>query len=337
MGSGELMERLEVPPRRPVAMPNAAVCREDENRDLGFGSVVARQHALRLLNRDGSFNVATEVRGLSSAAGVYQALLTITWPRFFAIVTSSYLALNCIFALAYFSLGPGTLHSIDRMPRFMTAFFFSVHTFATIGYGSIVPEGIAANSIVTVESLVGLLSFALMTGLVFARFSRPTANLIYSRSAIVAPYRGVRGFEFRVVNGRRSQLIELRAMVVLSRFEDCNGVRQRQFYNLSLERDHVAFFPLTWTVVHPIDDSSPLNGWSEDQLKAAEAEFLILITAFDETFSQTVHSRTSYTVSEVVWNARFASAFRVVPSGRFAVDLEEMHAIERVAESAANG
>ena len=179
--------------------------------------------------------------------------------------------------------------------------------------------------------MVGLLCFALMTGLVFARFSRPTANLIYSRSAVIAPYRGMRGFEFRVLNGRRSQLIELHALVVLSRFEDIGGVKQRQFYPLPLERDQVAFFPLTWTVVHPINESSPLYGWTEDQLKAAEAEFLILITGFDETFSQTVHSRSSYAANEIVWNARFVSAFSVVSGGRFAVDLDKMHAIERVA------
>lgn len=316
-------------------MPKASISKEDENRDLGFGSIVARQHALRLLNRDGSFNVATEGRGFWSAAGLYNALLTISWTRFFAIVIGAYLVLNCLFALAYVLLGPGTLHSIDQMPRFLTAFFFSVHTFATIGYGSIVPEGIGANSIVTVESLVGLLSFALMAGLVFARFSRPTAHLIYSRSAIIAPYRGIRGFEFRVLNGRRSQLIELHAMVVLSRFEDIGGVRQRQFYPLPLERDHVAFFPLTWTLVHPIDESSPLYGWTEGQLKAAETEFLILITAFDETFSQTVHSRSSYAANEIVWNAKFVSAFRVVPGGRFAVDLDKMHSVERVTESVA--
>ena len=327
------MDRVDVASPRPVMMPNAPTVKEDENRDLGFGSVVARQHALRLLNRDGSFNVANRGRSFWSAAGIYNALLTLTWPRFFAIIIGFYIALNFLFAFAYFSLGPGTLHTIDRMPRFLIAFFFSVQTFATIGYGSIVPEGIAANGIVTVESVVGLLSFALITGFVFARFSRPTAHLIYSRSAVIAPYRGIRGFEFRLVNGRRSQLIELHAMVVLSRFEESNGSRQRQFYYLSLERDHVAFFPLTWTVVHPIDESSPLYGWTEEQLKGAETEFLILITAFDETFSQTVHSRTSYTADEIIWNARFATAFQVVPGGRFAVDLDKMHAVERISES----
>jgi inward rectifier potassium channel len=330
------MDRWDVAQSRPVVMPKAPTTKQqDEDRDLGFGSLVAQQHALRLLNRDGSFNVASEGRGFWSAAGMYNALLTATWPRFFGILIGSYLAVNSLFALVYVSLGQGALHSVDHMPGFLTAFFFSVHTFATIGYGTIGPAGIAANAIVTVESVVGLLSFALITGLVFARFSRPTAHLIYSRSAIVAPYRGVRGFEFRVLNGRRSQLIELHAMVVLSRFEDFDRVRKRQFYTLALERDHVAFFPLTWTIVHPIDESSPLYGWTEERLKAAEAEFLILITAFDETFSQTVHSRTSYAANEVVWNARFAGAYRVVPGGRFAVDLQRMHEIEPVSEGMA--
>jgi inward rectifier potassium channel len=326
------MDRVDIAGPRPVVMPRQSANIEDENRDLGFGSVIARHHALRLLNRDGSFNIATKGRGFWSSAGAYHVLLTLTWPRFFAVMMAAYLTFNCLFASLYVSLGPGTLHSFDHMSRFLTAFFFSVHTFATIGYGSIVPEGVGANMVVTAESLVGLLSLALMTGLVFARFSRPSAHIIYSRSAVIAPYRGIRGFEFRVLNGRRSQLIELHAMVVLSRFEDIAGTRQRQFYTLPLERDHVAFFPLTWTVVHPIDESSPLHGWTEEQLSAAEGEFLILITAFDETFSQTVHSRSSYAANEIVWNARFSSAFRVVPGGRFAVDLEKLHAVEQVSE-----
>lgn len=327
------MDRLDFAQRRPVAMPRPAGANEDENRDLGFGSIVARQHALRLLNRDGSFNVAKDGRGFWTAAGAYHVLLSLSWPRFFALIAGSYLVVNCVFALVYVLLGPGALHSVDAMPRFVTAFFFSVHTFATIGYGSIIPATIAANVAVTVESFVGLLSFALITGLVFARFSHPTANIIYSRSALIAPYRGSHAFEFRVVNAQRSQLIEVHARVVLSRFEDVNGLRQRQFYTLALEREHVAFFPLTWTVVHPIDESSPIYGWTEQQLQAAEVEFLILITAFDETFSQTVNSRSSYTAKEIVWNARFTSAFRYVPGGRFAVDLGKLHDIERVPES----
>jgi inward rectifier potassium channel len=327
------MDPVDVAQRRPVMMPRPANANEDENRDLGFGSIVARQHALRLLNRDGSFNVVRDGRGSWTAAAAYQALVAMSWPRFFAAIVGTYLVVNCLFALGYEALGPGALHSIDSMPRFLTDFFFSVHTFATIGYGSIVPANVAANVMVTAESLVGLLSFALITGLVFARFSHPTAHIIYSRSALISPYRRIRAFEFRVVNARRSQLIELHAMVVLSRFEDVNGLRQRQFYTLALEREYVAFFPLTWTVVHPIDESSPIYGWTEQQLEAAEAEFLILITAFDETFSQTVNSRSSYTAKEIVWNARFVSAFRYVPGGRFSVDLDKLHEIERVQES----
>jgi inward rectifier potassium channel len=304
----------------------------EELRDLGFGSVVAQEQKIRLLNRDGSFNVAREGLGLWSSLSSYHALLTMSWPKFISLITVAYLLVNALFAVAYMLCGPGALENTTThaSARFLEEYFFSVHTFATIGYGYIVPMTLAANAVVTVEALVGLLGFALATGLIFARFSRPTAQILYSEAAVIAPYRETTAFEFRVTNARSNQLIEVQAEVLLSRFENVDGTAIRRFYPLSLERNKVTFFPLTWTVVHPIDDSSPLKGATREELVSSHAEFLILLTGIDETFSQTVHSRTSYRAEEVVWNAKFANVFSGIQQRLLTVDMGKFHRVEEI-------
>lgn len=299
---------------------------EQEKRDLGFGTVLSSRAGLRLLNRDGSFNVRRRAgrpwRRLSS----YVGLLTTPWKWFFAFLALAYFLLNAAFALLYLACGPealsGTTHG-----QFAGAFFFSVHTFATIGYGNVVPGNLAANVVVTMESLVGLISFALATGLIFARFARPTANIIYSNSAVMAPYRNISAFMFRIINGRDNELINLEARVLLTRFEQIDGRRQRRYYYLPLERDNVAFFPLNWTIVHPVDETSPLWGWDQQRLVESGAEFLILLTGTDETFAQTVHSRSSYSAEEVQWNMRFAP---LLPDDRGpgVVDMRQFHKVQ---------
>ena len=249
-----------------------------------------------------------------------------SWPAFFAMVLLFYVGINLVFAVGYYLLGADALQGNIQTSDFLRDFFFSIHSFATIGYGNIVPVGVMANLMVAFEALVGLLGLALATGMVFARFSRPVADIVFSRNAIVAPYHGITGFEFRVVNARENQLIELHAKVIFSRFESVDGRVQRFFTPLSLERESVSFFPLNWTVVHPIDEDSPLFGWTQERLVESSAEFLILLTAIDETFAQTVHSRSSYAASEVLWNARFAPMYRNV-GGAMELDLSRLHSV----------
>jgi inward rectifier potassium channel len=309
---------------------------EEELRDLGFGSVVSRESRQRLLNRDGSFNVSRQGLSFWTSLSPYQAMLTMSWTKFFSIVGTAYLAVNALFACAFLLCGPDSIvdtANVHTQHGFLRAFFFSVQTFATIGYGHIAPSGIAANLVVTFESLVGLMGFALATGMVFSRFSRPSASVLYSKSAVIAPYRGITAFEFRVINQRKSQLIELQAKIVMARFENINGDMQRRFYVLPLERSQVAFFPLSWTIVHPIDENSPLRGSTHADLISSGAEFLVLLTGIDETFSQTVHSRSSYTAEEIVWGARFGNLFaRTADAQTLRVEIERFHAIEKVAD-----
>ena len=251
------------------------------------------------------------------------------------MVSALYLVLNLLFALAYVACGPNALLGPGAGMlggRFTQAFFFSVQTFATIGYGQIGPNGMAANLVVTIEALMGLMYQALATGLLFARFTRPTAAVVFSRRAVIAPYQDGQGLMFRLVNRRRNEIIELEAQVLFSAIEpDQRGGGTRRYSLLSLERTKVTFFPLSWTIVHPIDPLSPLAGRTPEDLVRAEAEILVLLTGVDEALEQTVHARSSYRADEIVWNARFKSMFVGTDArSRVSVDITQLHEIEPV-------
>ncbi len=254
---------------------------EAEDLDLGFGSVVADESRRRLLNRDGSFNVVRRGLGWRGALSLYHSLLTLSWPSFLLLVLAGYLTTHLVFATLYALCGPEALAGMPVATgsgQFQRAFFFSVHTLSTIGYGQIVPASLGANLLMTVESITGLFGIALITGLIFARFSRPTADIIFSRRAVVAPYRSLTAFQFRIANRRRNQLVDLEAKVHFTRLEGEPGRRKRRFYDLALERRKVTFFPLSWTLVHPIDDDSPIQGLGPEDLAESEAEFLVMLT-----------------------------------------------------------
>jgi inward rectifier potassium channel len=263
-------------------------------------------------------------------------MLTIGWVQFYAIIVAGYLGVNILFAAAYYLCGPDALliATPNLQPnRFVECFFFSIQTFTTIGYGRVSPIGTPANVLVGVEALTGLLGFAFATGLSFARFSRPAAKIIFSKQAIIAPYRGIKAFEFRIINARSSQLIEVDAKVIMSRLEGDGSRKIRRFYELPLERRHVSFFPLNWTIVHPIDSSSPLAGFTHQSLVDTEAEFLVLVTGIEETFAQQVHTRSSYKAHEVIIGASFVDMYVTTPDGALGVDIDRLHAIQRVGEA----
>ena len=261
------------------------------------------------------------------------------WGRFLVLVVATHLGLNVLFALAFLACGQGQLagpvfEGVSQITNeFLRAFFFSVETFGTIGFGNIVPVGVASASVMTVESIVSLLCVALVTGLVFTRFSKPTARILYSKSAIITPYREIQGLMFRCANKRTNQLIEVSMQVLYSRLEEKNGVRTRVFTMLPLEFDKVTFFTLSWTVVHPINDASPLYECTPEDLAANHAEFLVLLTGIDDTSAQTVHSRTSYKPHEVSWGVRFRPMFvESSDAGTIGMDLSRIHDVEPVGE-----
>ncbi len=315
-----------------VTPPHAIVAPGEEPKDLGFGSVVGTVSEKRLLNRDGTFNQRRLGLGFFERLNAYHYFLSISWGTFFAIAAVGYAAANTLFALAYLACGPDSLAGVSATAlggRFSRAFFFSVETLATIGYGNIAPVGLPAHIVMAVESLVGLLVFALGTGLLFARFSRPTAAVRFSDRAVVAPYRGITAFMFRITNARSNQLIELESKVQFSRVEGT----VRKYDQLTLERTRVVFFPLSWTIVHPIDERSPLWGMSHADLVEKDAEFMILLTGTDETFEQTVHARSSYKPEEIVFGHRFVNIYNPVDeNGVVSIDVRRLSETEPAPE-----
>ena len=308
---------------------------EQDLRDLGFGAVVSRESHERLLNRDGSFNVRRTGLRFWSSFSAYHAMLTMPWWQFFGATAALYLLANIAFAAAYLACGPGALGSETagmEHHTYLRAFFFSVQTLSTIGYGQVIPIGTPANTIVTLEALVGLMGFGIVTGLMFARFSRPTAKVLFSRHAVIAPYQNIIALEFRVANARSNELIEVSAKVLLSRFEEVDGIRTRRYYTLSLERPSVVFLPLTWTVVHPINESSPMFGETPQSLRESQSELLVLLSGFDEIFSATVQTRTSFIPGEILFGYRFANAFVITASAnkKVAVDMRQFDKVEPV-------
>ncbi|HUR98600.1 MAG TPA: hypothetical protein VMZ26_11100 [Pyrinomonadaceae bacterium] len=312
---------------QPIGAPET-----DVDRDLGFGSVVAGQSRQRLLNPDGTFNVERTGVSIFTSLNPYHTLLTMSWSTFLGLVLLLYFLSNILFGILYASFGAGALVDTSEVPMadlFVRGFFFSVQTFATIGYGTIHPVGIAPNLIVTIESYYSLLANALITGVVFARFARPTARIVFSEVAVVAPYRDKTGFMFRIVNGRNNQLIEVGAVVMFARFVNENGRTVRRFDVMELERRKVTFFPLAWTIVHPIDEKSPLFGLSQQDIISTDGEILILLTAVDETFVQTVHARSSYKPSSIIFGHKFANLYNEVEDGEpMSIDVRKLSKTE---------
>jgi len=283
----------------------------------------------RSINRDGTFNVSR--RQLDGYAGsIYLRLSTMSWTRFLLIVLTAYGVVNFIFAGIYVALGPGALHPADKdlqLGQFGQAFFFSVQTLTTVGYGSIYPYGLASHSVAAIEAGMGVMVFALATGLLFSRFSRPTARLMFSDQMVVAPYRDQTALEFRVANRRSNVLMEVQADLMLITVEQGpDGKLKRNFTVLPLERNSIYFLALTWTIVHPITDSSPLWGKTPEDLERLQAEVMILIKGYDDSFGQTVHTRYSYRWDEFQWSSKFLPAFDVSPEGEIVLDLDKMSA-----------
>ena len=280
----------------------------------------------RIINKDGSFNVhrsGTTWRDVHP----YLHLINMRWPSFLGTLFLGYLAANTIFAAAYYWLTPGQLQGAatpDPLHRFWNGFFFSAHTLTTVGYGNIVPAGMGANVLASFEALIGVLGFAVATGLLFGRVSRPSAKVGFSENILITPYQDGTSLQFRVVNRRANSLMELEARVLLMTVDRSDGSARRNYSILKLERDRVLFLPLTWTVVHPIDEESPLFGKTAADLDRLQAELLILLKGYDDTFNQTVIARHSYRHDEAVWGARFAPAFSVDSEGDLVLELQKV-------------
>ena len=313
-------------------MPTKALSEKD--RDMGFGEKVSRESRERLLNRDGTFNVERTGLKLFSLLNPYHFLLTMSWKMFIGQTLLIYFLSNVLFGLLYSIIGAEALVDTSSKPMeniFLRGFFFSVQTFATIGYGTIHPIGLFANLLVTVESYYSMIMTALVTGIVFARFARPTTRILFSETAVIAPFQEKTAFMMRLVNARNNQMIEVEARIMFSRLVNENGKIVRRFDMLELEREKVLFLPLAWTIVHPIDENSPLFGLTEKDLEESNAEFGILLSAMDETYAQEVHTRTSYKPNEIKFGYKFANIYNETESGeKISIDVRKLSKIEKV-------
>ena len=299
--------------------------------DLGLGGKLSERSRARLLNHDGTFNVRRNDLGPFHPYNAYHTLLSLPVPRLLGLMATFYVVANVVFASLYWLAGRDALAGASSAPlaRFEDCLFFSVQTLATIGYGRLVPHTRIANVLVALEALVGLLGFAVLSGLLFARFTRPTAKIVFSRNAIIAPYEDGWALMFRLVNLRNHDLTDVRAVVSFARWVDEHGSRRRRFDLLALERESIIFMPLHWVIVHPIGEASPFRGLSMDSLAATEPEIVCLITADDETFAQTVHSKTSYDKADIVWGARFRDMY-TSDVDHVAIDLTRLHDLDRI-------
>jgi inward rectifier potassium channel len=278
----------------------------------------------RVLAPSGSINVVQTGARDGYLHDLYHFLLTSSWLRLLVLLATAYVASNSLFALLYL-LGGDSIEGA-RPGSFADAFFFSVQTMATIGFGKLVPRTGFANVLVTVESLVGLLGLALVTGLMFAKFSRPTARVLFSRVAVITQRDGVPCLMFRVANQRGNQIVEARMHVVLATTETtAEGEVIRRLRDLDLLRSQHALFALSWTALHPITEHSPLFRATPASLAAAEVELIVSLTGLDESFSQTVHARHSYVPDEILWGVRFVDILSRTPDGRRQLDYTRFH------------
>ena len=280
----------------------------------------------RAINKDGSFNVHRVGAGWR-AFHPWLHVTSMGWSGFLGLVLGLYFLANTAFAFVYFAMDPSQIHGTEDtagFDRFLNDFFFSSHTLTTVGYGSMAPGGVAGNAVAAIEALAGLLGFAVITGVLIARVSRPSAQIGYSPNALIAPFQGSTALMFRIANERPNNLMDMKATVLLMTVESVEGRLERRYAQLKLEREVVVFFPLPWTVVHPIGADSPLFGKTADDLARMQAEIMIMIKGFDETFSQTVQSRYSYRFDEIICGAKFQPAFRVDPAGSLVVDLKKL-------------
>jgi inward rectifier potassium channel len=255
---------------------------------------------------------------------LYHRGLTLSWRGFIGVAAAVYMAANLLFATLYL-LQPGAIANAQP-GSLLDAFFFSVETFATIGYGVMAPATVYANVVMTLEALTGIMLVALTTGMMFSRVSRPTARVLFSKVAVVTQHEGVRTLMVRMGNERRNQILQAEVGMTLVRNERTReGTYMRRFYDLKLARSRTPIFAMSFLVMHAIDEASPLFGCTRAQLEEQQAELLVTVTGLDETSSQTVHARVSYLPSEVMIGHRYADVFGVTEDGRRAIDYRRFH------------
>ncbi len=304
--------------------------KKNNQNDIGFGEKSYNKGS-RLINKDGSFNVKIDGVPFFSISDMYHSLITIKWWQFSVVITTVFVIANIFFACIYVAFGVEQISSIkagDSWSNFWDAFYFSSQTLTTVGFGYFAPVGNHAKIVASVEAFVGVLGFAVATGILYGRFSRPAARIRYSKNVIIAPYQDGAGVMFRMVNLRSNHLIELQVDLTFTWLDKEEG--KRKYMALTLERNKINLMPLSWTVVHPIDEDSPFYGKTKSFLIESDAEILVLLKAFDESFSQIVYDKKSFRADEFVWGAKFVSIINDTGEGMLHLDIDKIDKYEEV-------
>lgn len=298
-------------------------------KDPGLG-VSYQKSVGRMMNEDGSFNIE-RVGMVTGYKDIYKYLVDLSSWKFTLFLTMAFVILNTIFTLGYLLIG---VHELQGIPHnqhpFAGAFYFSAQTFTTVGYGAIAPKGTGASLLASIEAFVGLVTFSIATGLIYGRFSRPSAKIAFSHNVLITPHKGGKAMMFKMVNLRNSVLLntKVNVMITLNHHEHDASAYMRRYYNLPLEVDSVKFFPLTWTVVHEINEQSPLHDLNLEDIVKKGAELLIMVEAFDETFSQIVLQKHSYAGHQWKDNVRFKRIFSADDSGKIILNIHELNELE---------
>ena len=307
------------------------------NNDTGFGTN-ADNYGGRFINRDGTFNLRKEGKSFLERYSIYHHMLTLPRWRFATVLVAFFLLANLVFASIYLLVGINQLTGVIATTpwgKFKEAYFFSTETFTTVGYGRVNPIGDGANLVAAIEAMAGFLSFALATGLMYGRFSRPQAFLLFSDDALISPYKDGAALMFRFVPYKDNHAltdVQIRVNIGLRVLVD--GNQEYRYYDLGLERSRVESLPMNWTVVHPLDDKSPLQGFCWEDMQAADVELYVLIRGFDDVYSNFVQRRTSYTYDEIKFNRKFVPMYRESDDGK--TTILELHKLNEFVEAHAN-
>lgn len=279
-----------------------------------------------VINRDGSLNIHRPPQQGKFFSDFYHYFLSVSWPKFFAIWIVLFWAANLLFAVLYFLAGPQALEGVNQNSaflRFVDCFFFSVFTLN----GPYIPHGIWTNTVVIIQTYLGMLTLVVVTGLFYARFARPSARVIFSDFAIISPYNGIPCLVFRVANARLNQIVEAHMTLTTTKmFTSREGETSRKFYPMKVENDYSPLFALSWTIRHLIDADSPLYGLDEAKMKEAQVAIFASLSGLDDTFSQTINARSVYRYDEIVYNKRFKDIL-VWKDGKVHIDLPGIHAM----------
>ena len=303
------------------------------DKNTGFGSN-SSSYGGRFITKNGNANVRKTGVSFFDSISWYHTMITIPRWKFLFIVFLFYFTINFVFASIYFILGVEHLNGItalSRLDKFGQAYFFSIQTYTTVGYGHISPKGFLTSSVAAIEALLGLLSFAIATGLLYGRFSKPKAHVLFSKNAIIAPYQGGTALMLRISPYKNINLSEAEVKITLGMHVEENGVITNKFFTLDLEMNKVNALTLSWTLVHPITEDSPLYGFKEKEYKNTIGELIVFTKMFDDMYSTNVVRRTSYTFEEIIYGAKFAPMFtRSEDDSKTVLHIDRLNLFERV-------